>query len=105
MNFFFLVFRDRVSLCSLGCPGIDQAGLELRNSPASASQVLGLKLCATTARLSYDFLKNKNVKFLLLFKNYGCFSCVYDCAPYECLVHREVRWRSQITWDCNKRWL
>jgi hypothetical protein len=39
-----------VSLCSPGCPGthsVDQAGLELRNSPASASQVLGLKACAT----------------------------------------------------------
>jgi hypothetical protein len=51
--FFFLVFRDRVSLCSPGCPGthsVDQAGLELRNLPASASQVLGLKACATTAQ-------------------------------------------------------
>ncbi|GAB1301193.1 Predicted gene 8251 [Apodemus speciosus] len=41
------------SLCSPGCPGthsVDQAGLELRNPPASASQVLGLKACATTAR-------------------------------------------------------
>jgi hypothetical protein len=50
-----LVFGDRVSLCSLGRPGtlsVDQAGLKLRNSPASASQVLGLKVCATTARLS-----------------------------------------------------
>jgi hypothetical protein len=50
---FFLVFRDRVSLCSPGCPGthcVDQAGLELRNPPASASRVLGLKACATTAR-------------------------------------------------------
>jgi hypothetical protein len=48
---FVLVFRDRVSLCSPGCPGthsVDQAGLELRNPPASASQVLGLKACATT---------------------------------------------------------
>jgi hypothetical protein len=27
---------------------VDQAGLELRNPPASASQVLGLKACATT---------------------------------------------------------
>jgi hypothetical protein len=48
--FFFLVFRDRVSLCSPGCPGthsVDQAGLELRNPPASASQVLGIKVCAT----------------------------------------------------------
>jgi hypothetical protein len=42
----FLFFRDRVSLCSPGCSGahsVDQAGLELRNPPASASQVLGLK--------------------------------------------------------------
>jgi hypothetical protein len=55
MLFFCLfVFRDRVSLCSPGCPGIlsvDQAGLELRNPPASASRVLGLKACATTAQL------------------------------------------------------
>jgi hypothetical protein len=46
-----LVFRDRVSLYSPDCPGthsVDQAGLELRNLPASASQVLGLKACATT---------------------------------------------------------
>jgi hypothetical protein len=41
-----MVFRDRVSLYNSGCPGthsVDQAGLELRNPPASASQVLGLK--------------------------------------------------------------
>jgi hypothetical protein len=46
-------FRDRVSLCSPGCPlthSVDQAVLELRNLPASASQVLELKACATTAR-------------------------------------------------------
>jgi hypothetical protein len=52
-GFWFLVFRDRVSLCSPDCPGthfVDQAGLELRNPPASASRVLGLKVCATTAR-------------------------------------------------------
>jgi hypothetical protein len=43
---FCFVFRDGVSLCSPGCPGthfVDQAGLELRNPPVSASQVLGLK--------------------------------------------------------------
>jgi hypothetical protein len=47
------VFRDRVSLCNPGCLGthsVDQAGLELKNLPASASRVLGLKACATTAR-------------------------------------------------------
>jgi hypothetical protein len=52
--FFFVVclFRDRVSLCSSGCPGthsVEYAGLELRNPPASASQVLGLKACTITA--------------------------------------------------------
>ena len=30
---------------------VDQAGLKLRNPPAFASRVLGLKPCATTARL------------------------------------------------------
>jgi hypothetical protein len=46
-------FWDRVSLYSPGCPDthfVDQAGLELRNPPASASWVLGLKACTTTAR-------------------------------------------------------
>ena len=47
----FFVF-SRVSLYSLGCTethSVDQAILELRNPPASASasQVLGSKACAT----------------------------------------------------------
>jgi hypothetical protein len=49
-----VVFRHRVFLYRLGCPGthsVDQAGLKLRNSPASVSQMLGLKACATTAWL------------------------------------------------------
>jgi hypothetical protein len=48
-----VVCRDKVSLCSPGCPQThaeEQAGLELRNLPASAFQVLGLKACATIAR-------------------------------------------------------
>jgi hypothetical protein len=39
-TFFFLVFRDRVSLCSPGCPRthfVDQAGLELRISHGCVS--------------------------------------------------------------------
>jgi hypothetical protein len=62
--FFFFFFWDRVSLYSSGCPGthfVDQAGLKLRNPPASACLVLGLKACATTP----------------------CFSCSY---AYECLT-------------------
>ena len=55
---FVSVFRDRVSLYSPGCPGahsVDEAGLKLRNPPASASQVLGLKACATTAPVVWFF--------------------------------------------------
>jgi hypothetical protein len=37
-----------IALAVLELNSVDQAGLELRNS--SASQVLGLKACATTAR-------------------------------------------------------
>jgi hypothetical protein len=53
-------FSRQKSLCSPGCPGthsVDQAGLELRNLPASASasQVLGLKACTTTARHILNF--------------------------------------------------
>jgi hypothetical protein len=43
--FFFSVFHDRVSLCSPDCPrthSVDQAGLELRDLPASACWGLGL---------------------------------------------------------------
>jgi hypothetical protein len=53
------VFRDRVSLYSPGCHGthfVDQAGLKLRNPPASASQVLGLKACTTTPPGDISFL-------------------------------------------------
>jgi hypothetical protein len=59
---FVFVFQDRVSLCSLGCPGIysvDQAGLELRDLSASASRVLGLKVCTTTAQFYFSLTINK----------------------------------------------
>jgi hypothetical protein len=55
--FFLFVFPDRVSLCSPGCPGthsVDQAGLELRNPPASASEC-GIKGVRHHARLQRDF--------------------------------------------------
>jgi hypothetical protein len=60
--YLFLVFWDRVSLYSPVCLGthfVDQAGLELRNPPASASRVLELKACATTPSKFYFFsMKN-----------------------------------------------
>ena len=49
-----------VSLCIPGYPGtcfVDQASLELKRSDASASQVLALKACATTAQLSFNVFK------------------------------------------------
>jgi hypothetical protein len=67
MIFFCLFFRDRVSLYSPGCPGtyfVDQAVLELRNPPASASRVLGLKACTTTPSFTI---------FKLNFHKHHCF--------------------------------
>jgi hypothetical protein len=71
---FFLVFQDRVSLYSPGCPGthsVVQAGLELRNLPASVSRVLGLKVCATTARHGTTFLANMTNYYQSAFKLIG----------------------------------
>jgi hypothetical protein len=61
----FVYFRDRVSLYSPGCPGthfVDHVDLELRNPPASASQVLELKACATTAWPISSFLNQLKVE-------------------------------------------
>lgn len=48
-------FQDRVSLCSSGCletHSVDRASLELKRAThASASRMLGSKVCATTAQL------------------------------------------------------
>jgi hypothetical protein len=59
-NLFFFFFWDRVSLCNPGCLGthsVDQAGLKLRNLPASASRVLGSKACTTNAQILCKNLK------------------------------------------------
>jgi hypothetical protein len=48
----FVLLFETGFLCSLGCLGthsVDQAGFELRDLPASPSQVLGLKVCTTTS--------------------------------------------------------
>jgi hypothetical protein len=70
---FCFVFRERVSLYSPGCPGthfVDQAGLEFRNSPASASRVLGLKACTTTPSFFFNFcLDNMSIGQYVIFNN------------------------------------
>jgi hypothetical protein len=67
--FWILVFRDRVSLYSPGCPGthfVDQAVLKLKNLPASASRVLDLKACATTAQLMVSVNSTKTLRQTLI---------------------------------------
>jgi hypothetical protein len=53
-------------MCSPGCPGthsVDQAGLEFRNLPASASQVLGLKACATSTQQIFSLFTFQMLSF------------------------------------------
>ena len=60
-----------VSLSSPGYPGtysVDQASLELRNPPGSASQVLGLKACATTAWRKMNFLYTEKEQSISILK-------------------------------------
>ena len=78
--FLKVVFRDRISLCSSGCPGthfVDQAGLKLRNLPASASRVLGLKACATTPGLSQFLMEGSKEYFMVCFLSYGMDSDIF----------------------------
>ena len=61
----FFLFKTGFLCCSPGCPrthSVDQAGLELRNLPASASQVLGLKACATTGCFCVDLIQARVIR-------------------------------------------
>ena len=58
---------DRVSFCTPGCPGthsVDQAVLELRNLPASASQSAGIA-GVHHHRLVMEAILKSRVPFLL----------------------------------------
>jgi hypothetical protein len=73
-------------LCSPGCPGthfVDQAGLELRNPPASAFQVLGLKAWATTPSLPECMLSTL----------------------HECLVLAEAKIGTQVLCNWSYVWI
>jgi hypothetical protein len=90
--FFFLVFQDRVSLCSPGCAethSVDQAGLELRNPPASASRVLGLKACATTPWPLMTFI----LLCLSLLKPIHKDKMKAFCRILDFTCHYRLRWR------------
>jgi hypothetical protein len=92
---FVLVFRDRVSLCSPGCPGThfaDQAGLELRNPPASASQVLVLKACATTPGYTNTLMSCSNCGVFLIYLN--LIMCKKNKA--QITICSQLNWASQF---------
>ncbi|CAO2627870.1 hypothetical protein LEMLEM_LOCUS19714 [Lemmus lemmus] len=82
------VFQDKVCLCSSGCPGthsVDQAGLELRDSPAFAPQVLELKVCTTTIRhILHSYQQGMNVATFPCFGRYFLFPGVDYNRPSEC---------------------
>ena len=57
--FIYFLFLRLGFVCSLGCPGtysVDQAGLKLRDLPASGSEVLALKVCTTMTGFISKFL-------------------------------------------------
>jgi hypothetical protein len=97
--YIFSFFQDSVSLCSPGCPGnnsVDQAGLELRNSPASVSQVLGLKACATTARLMGSPMKvhlEKDPLWVHVAIGSLTFCRTCSCGHWGLLFMLAIRWR------------
>ncbi|GAB1286489.1 Nucleoporin NUP35 [Apodemus speciosus] len=80
-----------VSLCSPGCPGthsVDQAGLKHRNLPASASQVLGLKACTTTAGQTFQccraLLLDLQLLLLVVPVRFLVFNVQEELAHIEC---------------------
>jgi hypothetical protein len=92
---------DRVSLCSPGCPGthsVDQAGLEPRNLPASASHVLRLKVCANTTQPSLSLFK---IYFILCVTVLPTYMYVYHVYTWCLWKSKEiVRSLTRVTNDC-----
>jgi hypothetical protein len=92
IHLFVCSFWDRVSLCSFGWTWtcfVDQAGLELRDPPVSASRVLGLKTWTTklymdTCKLYiWSNLKTVTSKQLFVFAFFIlCEGTVYACGIY-----------------------
>jgi hypothetical protein len=98
-----------ISLAS-GFPGthfVDPVGLKLRNLPASASQVLGLKVCATTARHFFNLIL---VSFICVSVCICvCASCAYNaCSGQRAIESRNLEQQTIVlshfcTWNCT--WL
>jgi hypothetical protein len=89
------LFGDGVLLCSLGCSGthsVHQPGLELTDPPASASRVLGLKLCTVVTRLKLEhhaYRSKGESGFPSLFPDTGSvhtYSALHEIAPGQLLA-------------------
>ena len=95
--FFFFSETGLPSLCSSGClrtHSVDQASLELRDPPASAFGVLGLKVCAIIPD-SEKYLKTNPSVITVLIK--GCFlilTTVYailsNCLVFFCALSKTL---------------
>ena len=89
--------RDRVSLYNPGCPGtnfVDQAGLELRNPPDSASRVLGLKVICSfklseCVHVFFSFFLFQSFKNIFLYSMLRMFFFLYNTL-WGCLVPAEA---------------
>jgi hypothetical protein len=84
-----------VALAVLGTHSVDQADLELRNPPASASQVLGSKVCATTAQQEISFELGK-ISILQGADTVLCMSCMWFNAciiknTNDCLIIHQYK--------------
>lgn len=69
--FVYLIFWDGISLCSPGytrAGSVHQTDLQLREQPASGSQVWGIKACGTTTQSpSKQKLKKKTKQHMIFF--------------------------------------
>ena len=71
-------FQDRVSLYSAGCPGthsVDQAGIEIRNPPASASQYSGITGVHHHRLANSDLSNADRIHHFSCSVNYNRFDC------------------------------
>jgi hypothetical protein len=89
-------FWDRVSLCSLSCPGtcfVDQADFKLRDPPAFASWVLsaGIKGVSHHSPEKVAFLWSSFLTYM--FTNYFSFSCICTSVAAEILMSVSLPWR------------
>jgi hypothetical protein len=81
--FFFEAGFLYVVLAVLELSSVDQAGLKLRNPPASASHVLGLKVCVTIAQLIIVTFKQEYLILKMTFLELKLFNYKIICTTVK----------------------